>query len=86
MKYSYYHASSLIAHNVLISSSFAGYCESFHNGLSQEERVVQMRHAKASIARYMQSIDKSLPVIGRGMEPPIDEAHFQLIADMAQQL
>jgi len=60
------------------------YCESFHNGLSQDERVVQMRHAKASIVRYLQSIGKSLPVIGRGMEPPIDEAHFQLIADMAQ--
>jgi hypothetical protein len=44
-----------------------------------------MRHAKASITRYLQSIDKTLPVIGRGMEQPIDEAHFQFISDMAEQ-
>ena len=56
------------------------YCYDFHNELSKPERLIQMRKAKEDFEVYMTGIDKHIEAIGAGLEPPVSDAAWSVIA------
>lgn len=57
------------------------YCESFHNGLDVDEKRLWSAIAKKQVVAYFKNANLSREVIGKGLLPPISEAHLDLILD-----
>ena len=56
------------------------YCIAFNNGLTKNEKVVQMDLAKEDAIKYLKDINKSVAGIGIGLEPSISDAAWLSIA------
>lgn len=52
------------------------YCESFHNGLTLEEKRVQIQLARVDALDYMKVIDLPVAEIRTGLEPPVSKASW----------
>jgi hypothetical protein len=55
------------------------YCESFHNGLTLEEKRVQTRLARAGAIDYLKVINRPVAEIRTGLEPPVSEASWSSV-------
>ena len=55
------------------------YCDSFHNGLTLEEKRVQVQMARKEALEYMAVINRPVAEIRTGLEPPVSEASWAAV-------
>ena len=56
------------------------YCIAFHNGLTKDEKIIQMDLAKEDANKYLKDMNKTVAGIGIGLEPSISDAAWLSIA------
>lgn len=55
------------------------YCDSFHNGLTLEEKRVQVQMARKEALEYMTVINRPVAEIRTGLEAPVSEASWAAV-------
>jgi hypothetical protein len=58
------------------------YCETFHNGLTVDERIAEARKGKTAVKQYVASRGGRVDPIGMGLEAPLPEEAWALIASL----
>ena len=58
------------------------YCEAFHNGLPLQDKIVQMRRAKANALEFLKAINRPVAAIKIGLEPPISDTAWKSVTSL----